>query len=75
MSEGQKVEIIVPIGEQPRLLNEALHILAKLRMYEKIWERHYGAANKKKLKVWQDKADALLAKLNIVFVVEKDSND
>lgn len=62
-----RIEIIVPLEQQAEKLNEALIIIAKMRHYGRIWEHHYGAINKKNLKFWQDKADDLLSKLNIVI--------
>lgn len=66
-----KFEIIVPEEELAAKLHEALVIIAKMRYYGKIWEHHYGAINKKNLKLWQDKADELLAELKIVYHPEK----
>lgn len=62
-----KFEIIVPEDKLAERLHQALVVIAKLRHYERIWEHHYGAINKKNLKFWQDKADELLAELKIIY--------
>lgn len=62
---NKKLEIVVPEDELAQKLNDACMIIAKIRHYQKIWYEHYGATNKKNLKLWESKADEFLAGLNI----------
>lgn len=55
-----KIKVTIAPESVPQKFLDAIWIMYNLRRYKKIWETEFGAANRKKLQSWEDKADELL---------------
>lgn len=49
------------------LCREAIHILNNLRYTTEEWEEHFGAARRDRKNYWEDKADALLERVDVKY--------
>lgn len=45
---------------------EALHIIANMRKFQKLWEQDYGVELKIRKKYYEAKADALIERLHVI---------
>jgi hypothetical protein len=60
--------MIVKINSEQELFDlaeELLRIITNLRHYTKLWEESYGVVLRDRKKCWEDRADKLIATLQI----------
>jgi len=58
----------IKVTDEQELLDlaaEAVHILTNLRHYTKLWEESYGVELKRRKKVWEERGDKLIARLQM----------
>lgn len=61
-----RITVDVPEEQRDRLLLDALWILKNVREKKILWEHHYGAQYRDRLRVWENKADRLLSDLKLI---------
>lgn len=58
----------ITVTSEQELVNvatELAHVLSHLRKYQKKWEQNYGVELKNRKKFWEERADALLQRLQV----------
>ena len=57
--------------ELEELTRELLHILVNLRYWTKLWNEQYGSNFLKKKKLWEDRADKCLERIELTKTVNQ----
>lgn len=64
----KKLELVIADDQIKPALLEALNILQNVLHHKQVWETHFGAHNRARLKAWENRGHRFLASLKIVDI-------